>query len=115
MERLRELVWNPLLALRQDLSRDLPDRTHRKIRAIDCTGVFEQTPAVSDSSSGFYDETESDSGDEYDEGDSDDCSSRMDISGEEDGDAGDIDEGVGSEDESSKEEDWNEEDSDEGR
>ena len=114
VERLRELIWNPLLALRKGHSRDLGDRIHRNIRAIDCTGVFEQTPAVSDWNSRFYDEAESDPGNEYYEGKSDDRGSEMDISGEEDGDAGDGDEGDGGEDESSKGEDWNEEDSDEG-
>ena len=109
VERLRELVWNPLLALRKGHSRDLGDRIHRNIRTIDCTGVFEQTPAVSDWNSRFSDEAESDPGDEYYEGESDDRGSGMDISGEEDSDEGD-----GGEDESSKEEDWSEEDSDEG-
>ena len=99
VERLRELVWNPLLALRKGHSRDLGDRIHRNIRAIDCTGVFEQTPAVSDWNSRLSDEAESDPGDEYYEGESDDRGSGMDIGGEEDGDEGD-----GGEDESSKEE-----------
>ena len=114
VEQLRELVWNPLLALRKGHSRDLGDRIHRNIRAIDCTGVFEQTPAVSDWNSRFYDEAVSDPGDECDEGESDDRGSGMDISGEEDGDGGASDEGDSGEDESIKEEDCNEEDSDEG-
>ena len=114
VERLRELVWNPLLALRKSHSIDLGDRIHRNIRAIDCTGVFEQPPAVSDWNSRFYDKTESDPGDEYDGGQCDDCGSRMDISGEEDGDPGDSDEGDGGEEEGSKEEDWSEGDGDAG-
>ena len=113
-EQLRELVWNPLLALRKSHSRDLGDRIHRNIRAIDCTGVFEQTPTVSDWNSRFYDEAESDPGNECDEDDSNNRGSGMDISGEEDSDPGDSDEGDVGEDESSKEEDWNEEDSDKG-
>ena len=99
VERLRELVWSPLLALRQGHSRDLGDRIHRNIRAIDCTGAFEQTPTVSDWNSRFYDEAESDPGDECDEGQSDDCGSGMDISGEGDGESGDSDEGDSGEEE----------------
>ena len=114
VERLRSLVWNPLLTLRKGHSRDLGDRIHRNIRAIDCTGVFEQTPAVSDSTSRFYDEAESDPVDECDKDESDNHDSGMDISGEEDGDPGDSDEGDGGEDESSKEDDCSEKDSDEG-
>ena len=110
VERLRELVWNPLLALRKGHSRDLGDRIHRNIRTIDCTGVFEQTPAVSDWNSRFSDEAESDPGDEYYEGESDDRGSGMDISGEEDSDEGD-----GGEDESVEAEEWNEEEGDGGR
>ena len=114
VERLRELVWNPLLALRKGHSRDLGDRIHRNIRAIDRTGVFEQTPAVSVWKSRFYDEAESDPGNEYDEGENDGCGSGMDICGEEEGDAGASDKGDSCEDESRKKGDWNEEDSDEG-
>lgn len=109
VERLRELVWNPLLTLRKGHSRDLGDRIHRNVRAIDCTGVFEQTPAVSGRNLSFYDEAESDPVDECDEDESDNCGGGMDISGEEDGDEGD-----GGEDESSKEEDCSEQDSDDG-
>ena len=114
MEQLRELVWNPLLALRQDHSKDLGDRIHRNIRAIDCTGVFEQTPTVSDWNSSFDDEAESDPGDACDEGQSDNCGSGMDVSGEGDRDPGDSDQGDGGEDESSKNEDLSEGDSGEG-
>ena len=115
VERLRDLVWNPLLTLRKGDSRDLGDRIHRNIRAIDCTGVFEQTPAVSDSTSRFYDEAESDPVDEGDKDGSDNHDSGMDISGEEDGDPGDSDEGEDGEDESAEAEEWNEEEGDGGR
>ena len=49
--KLRELIWSPLLAIREGGLGNL-GKTHRKSRLIDCTGVFEQTTAELDWDSG---------------------------------------------------------------
>ena len=45
VDRLRELIWLPLLALREGCLAELGENTYRKPRPVDSTGVFERTAA----------------------------------------------------------------------
>ena len=110
VEMLRELIWTPLLALRERPSGVLEDRAHRNIKAIDCTGVFEQAPAVSDWNSMSDDEDELGWVNEGDEDEIDGHGSETDITADGHGIAEDGEDG---EDVSEISEDWTEEDWDE--
>lgn len=117
VDRLRELIWSPLSALRDGrrLEVEYGDRVHRDVRFSDCTGVFEKTAAVSDwysESSGEEDGSEQGNGSH--EGDSDDHVIGMDAGGEGDGDAEDSDGGEDFEEENILDDDGHEEDSDDG-
>ena len=48
VDELRELIWLPLKALRKGRLRENGERTHRNLRPIDRTGVFEKTAAMLD-------------------------------------------------------------------
>ena len=115
VERLRGLIWTPLLAVRKGHLRDLGDRIQRKIGATDCTGVFEHTPAVSDWNRASDDENEVDPENQTDEGERDLRVSEVDSNDEGDGDMEYSDEGEAEEDGSGNREDCEEEDSYEGR
>lgn len=115
VDRLRELIWSPLAALRDSPLKDYGDRIHRNLSFFDCTGVFEQTAAVSDwYSESNGEEDESDQGNESDDGASDDHVIEMDTSGEGDGDAEDIDERQSGKEENREDEGRRKEDSDDG-
>lgn len=117
VDKLKELIWSPLLAIREGVWGNLGE-THRKSRLIDCTGVFEQVTAELDWDPNLDDGEDTDQKDESGESNTDDNSSQTDTSGEEDDDEEDIgeeyiDEGNIEQDDSD-EEDSDEEDSDEG-
>ena len=93
VDKLRGLIWSPLLAIREG-GLGILGETHRKSRLINCTGVFQQTTAELDWDSGPDDGDDSEQEDESDEGDesdSDDDGSDTDTSGEDDYDKEDID------------------------
>ena len=102
VDRLWELIWSPLIALRQGRFRHTMEKIHRNLRAIDCTGVFEQTATMLDWDEKCVDDDYTDQQDEDDVDDGVDHVSEMYTSDEEDSDAEEIDE-----------EDINAEDSDE--
>lgn len=115
VDRLRELIWSPLSALRNSRSGDYGGRTHRNLSFSDCTGVFEQTAAASDwYSESNGEEDESDQGHESDDGDSDEHIIDMDTGGEGDCDAEGINEEQSAKEESGEDEGRREEDSDDG-
>ena len=115
VDRLRELIWSPLSALRDSRLEDYGGRTHRNLSFSDCTGVFEQKAAASDwYSESNGEEDESDQGNESDDGNCDDHVINMDTGGEEDGDTKASDGGEDFEEESIQNEGGHEEDSDDG-
>lgn len=115
VDRLRELIWSPLSALRDSRLEDYGGRTHRNLSFSDCTGVFEQTAAASDwYSESNGEEDESDQGNESDDGNSDDHVIEMDTGGEEAGDTEGSDGGEDCEETSIQDEGGHEDDSDDG-
>lgn len=111
VEKLREQIWSPLLTLQNACCGDFWGRHQCNLKAVDCTGVFEQTAAALDWDSESDDEDSTDLEDESEETDNDDDGSKIDTTSEEESDYGDSDEGESGEEETDRDEDGNEEDS----
>ncbi len=114
VDRLRELIWLPLSALREGCLAELGENTYRKPRPVDSTGVFERTAAGLDWDSESNDQEKNDRKDGNDGASNGGHSSNRAASVEED-DAEDDGEGDSGEDESDEDDDdhGNEENSDE--
>lgn len=91
-DRVRELIWLPLRSLGEGRLADDGEITHRNLRPIDCTGVFEEKAAMLDWKRKSDDETNKDRERHSEQNDSDDHGRSTDTSGQEDSDEGDSDE-----------------------
>ena len=113
VDRLRELIWLPLLALREGCLAELGKNTYRKPRPVDSTGVFERTATGLDWDSESNDQEDNDRKDGNDGAGNGGHSSKMAVSVEED-DAEDDGERESGEDERDEDDDddGNEENSD---